>query len=372
MESTRNLPTEGRVRADARELITPKILIITMFSQEAINWLADDSAIHFDRVIRVPGLSHGYEDVRYSTEKGVCLMTTGMALVNAALSVSALTSSPLFDLRSTYFILSGVAGVNPKVSTIGSVALAKFAVQVDIQLEFDAREIPRSWSTGYLPIGAPSHGSFPSSFTGSEVFELNDNLRQLALSFAKTAELVDSDAAVGNRALYAGSEGGIFNAAAFQKPSIVEGDVTASNMFFHGRHLAEGFENLVKLYTSNQATYCMTAMEDTGILAALLRAALQQRVQFSRVILMRAGSNFDRSPGQNDIVELPFTIDHGGFRPACRNLYLAGMEIVNGILDGWTTFEKGVESENYVGDIFGSLGGKPGFGPTVGEKPYDK
>ncbi|KAH7319080.1 purine nucleoside permease [Rhexocercosporidium sp. MPI-PUGE-AT-0058] len=348
--------------ADASDKIAPKIFIITMFRKEATHWLSDESAIKFDQAIRVPGLSHGYEDVQYDTEKGVCLMTTGIALVNAALSVSVLTSSPLFDLTKTYFILSGIAGVNPKVATTGSVALAKFAVQVDIQLEFDAREIPESWTTGYLPIGAPAHGSFPGRFTGSEVFELNDNLRKLAISFAKDADLVDSEAAVANRALYAGSADGAFEAAASQKPSIIEGDVTASNMFFHGRHLAEGFEKLLKLYTSGQARYCMTAMEDTAVLAALLRAALQERVDFSRIILMRAGSNFDRSPSLDNIISLPFVIDHGGFQPACRNLYLSGMKVVGGILEAWATFEKGIKVENYVGDVFGSLGGTPDFG----------
>ena len=37
---------------------------------------------------------------------------------------------------------------------------------------------------------------------------------------------------------------------------------------------------------------------------------------------------------------------------------------MQGILGEWTsTFEKGVEPGNYVGDIFGSLGGVPDFGP---------
>ncbi|KAK0117930.1 hypothetical protein ONS95_012242 [Cadophora gregata] len=344
--------------------VAPKVFIITMFSQEAASWLADDSLVRFNQVIHVPGLSHDYDVVHYDSEKGICLLTTGIALVNAALSISALTTSPLFDLTKTYFILSGIAGVNPKVSTIGSVALARFAVQVDIQLEFDTRETSPSWKTGYLPIGAPSHGSFPRNFTGSEVFELNDNLRKLAMKFARDVDLVDSEAAIDNRALYAGSAGDMFAAATMQ-PSISEGDVTASNMFFHGRHLAEGFEDLVGLYTAGQAQYYMTAMEDTAVLAALLRAALQKRVDFSRIVLMRAGSNFDRSHSSSFVASLPFIIDHGGFQPACRNLYLSGIQVIEGILGNWTFFKIGVKADNYIGDIFGSLGGTPSFGPKA-------
>ena len=128
-----------------------------------------------------------------------------LRVVNAALSVSALLNSTKFDLRQTYFILSGIGGVNPKVATIGSVAIAKFAVQIDMQLEFDAREIPENWTTGYVPMGAATQHSWPDTITGSEVFELNDNLRKHAITFSQAAKLEDSTAAAENRALYVGS-----------------------------------------------------------------------------------------------------------------------------------------------------------------------
>lgn len=299
----------------------------------------------------------------YTSDQTVCLVVTGMALINAALTLSTITSSPIFDLSKTYFLISGIAGVNPKVATIGSVALAKFAVQIDLQLQFDSREIPPTWKTGYVPMGAASHDTYPDTLTGTEVFELNDTLRQLALSWARTATLDDSPAASQNRAMYLNSPGGLYDAATTD-PQVIEGDVTASNMFFHGRYLSDGFEEVVRLYTSGQASYYMTAMEDTGTLAALLRAAVQGRVDFSRIILMRAGSNFDRGHSLGECASLPFIYDHGGFVPACRNLYLTGVKVVEGLLGGWSDrFEKGVEAENYVGDIFGSLGGTPDFKP---------
>ncbi|QKX60520.1 uncharacterized protein TRUGW13939_07665 [Talaromyces rugulosus] len=355
----------GRFSNLGSEQLAPKVFIVAMFDQEAANWLSDESELKFEHTISIPGLSHGYEEVHCTADKAVCLVVTGIALVNAALTLSALTSSALFDLSKTYFILSGIGGVNPKVATIGSVALAKFAVQVDLQLEFDAREIPSTWLTGYVPMGAKSHDSYPDTIMGSEVFELNDNLRQLALSFARRAALVDSPAASKNRALYANSPGGVYDAAT-SKPQVIEGDVTTSNMFFHGNNLCEGFEKVAHLYTSGQAAYYMTAMEDTGTLAALLRAAMQKRVDFSRVILMRAGSNFDRSHSLSELASLPFIFDHGGFTPACRNLYLTGINVVEGILNDWSSrFRNGVEATNYVGDIFGSLGGTPDFGPEA-------
>jgi purine nucleoside permease len=80
---------------------------------------------------------------------------------------------------------------------------------------------------------------------------------------------------------------------------------------------------------------------------------------------MRAGSNFDRDYSSSEPPSLPFILDHGGLAPACRNLYLSGLKVIEGILEGWsTTFENGVEAKNYIGDVFGSLGGVPDFGPV--------
>lgn len=62
--------------------------------------------------------------------------------------MTALTFSDLFDFTTTYFLIAGIAGIDPKVATLGSVTFAKYAVQVALQYEFDAREIPVNFSTG--------------------------------------------------------------------------------------------------------------------------------------------------------------------------------------------------------------------------------
>ena len=62
--------------------------------------------------------------------------------------MTALTFSSLFDFTTTYFLIAGIAGIDPKVATLGSVTFAKYAVQVALQYEFDAREIPENFTTG--------------------------------------------------------------------------------------------------------------------------------------------------------------------------------------------------------------------------------
>jgi hypothetical protein len=56
--------------------------------------------------------------------------------------------------------------------------------------------------------------------------------------------------------------------------------------------------------------------------------------------------------------------DQNGFEISISNIFNTGIEIVRGILENWeSTFKAGVKPSNYIGDIFGSLGGEPDFGP---------
>ncbi|CAG8952384.1 hypothetical protein HYFRA_00001131 [Hymenoscyphus fraxineus] len=343
-------------------MYAPKICILVMFQKEVTNWLSETSPLQFIHRITLPGLSRGYETVYLTENKEVCLLVTGTALINAALSVSTLTTTPSFNFTKTYFLLSGIAGVNPKLGTIGSVALAKYAVQVDTQLEFDGREIPADWSTGYVPMGAERHSEFPRYVHGSEVYSLNGNLRDVCVGFAKGARLEDCERARGHRVLYGGAAKGVYGKAVLE-PSVMKGDVASSNTFWHGKLLCEGMERVFETYTGGKAVYTMTAQEDTAILTALLRSAIQGKNDFERIVLMRSGSNFDRGWREEDKASLPYVIDEGGLEPALRNLYLAGLEVVRGILGSWERFEDGVKAEGYVGDLFGSLGGEVDFLP---------
>ena len=308
--------------------------------------------------------------VRSLLEKDVSKMTMMMnvrdylliyPVINAALTLSALLASPLFDLTKSYFLIAGIAGINPKVGTLGSIVLSRYAVQVDLQYEFDAREIPSNWKTGYVPQGANNPEETPKSIYGTEVFELNNNLRTKVKEFAQRATLIDSVAAAAFRSRYAGSS--IFEAAA-KPPSIMEGDVLSANVFFHGNLLCEAFENTCRSFTNNKGNYYVAAQEDNATLAGLIRGAVMKKVDFSRIIILRAGCNFDRPPPTGEFPSMPLHSSHGGFEIAIANLYLTGIEIVEGILSTWEEiFEVGIAPENYVGDVLGQLGGRPDFFP---------
>lgn len=108
----------------------------------------------------------------------------------------------------------------------------------------------------------------------------------------------------------------------------------------------------------------MTAQEDNATAEALLRAAIHKIVDFSRIIVMRTASDMDRPYAGEAATTNLWWADQGGCEPAVENIYNAGIEVVKMILGGWnSTFYAGVKPSNYIGDIFGTLGGTPDFGP---------
>ena len=275
--------------------------------------------------------------------------------------------SDQFNLTSTYFFVGGIAGVNPEVATTGAVMFARYAVQVALQYEFDIRDAPSNWTTGYFAQGSYAPDEYPASIYGTEVFEVSTALRELAVGYAKTAALNDSADAVIYRKNYAPDGTGIYAAGALP-PSVVECDVATSDVYYSGTYLGEAFGNYTKLLTNGTGVYCSTAQEDNATLEALLRAATTGLVDFSRIIIMRTASDFDRPyPGEAAVENLLYA-KQGAFEPAIQNIYLAGIKVVEGILSDWTqNFEAGVTPNNYIGDIFGTLGGTPDFGPHPGD-----
>ncbi|KAK0344278.1 hypothetical protein LTR59_013827 [Friedmanniomyces endolithicus] len=325
-------------------VVKPKVFIIDMFGPEGDVWYGIPEFDLLAINITVPGFSPLYTDAHCTANGDICQLITGESEINAATTIASLVRYPRFDLTTTYFLIAGIAGVA-------------------LQYEFSQFEIPTNYTSGYIPQGSLSPQEYPQSIYGTEVFEFNQNLQKMAVGFARKAALNDSSDAVIYRANYAASSAYAAGAAA---PSVVECDVATSDVYFSGNILSTAFGNYTTLVTNGSGVYCMTAQEDNGTGEALLRAAIQKLVDFSRIILMRTASDFDRPyPGEAATTNL-FFANQGGFEPALQNIYLAGREVIAGIMDGWnSTFAAGVNATNYVGDIFDTLGGDiaPDFGP---------
>jgi len=312
-----------------------KVLVISMFGPEAQPWI-DAYKLKFN--ITVPGLSPDYPAVHCNLQ-GLCNLTTGMGHANAAASVTALLHSGRFDLRQTYVLVAGIAGIDPAQGTVGSAAWARWAVDFGIAWELDPREMPAGWETGYFGINTKGPGEKPPLDYRTEVFHLNEALSNKAYALSKNAVLADSAEAVAFRAKFP-------SAPANQPPAVVQCDTMAGDTWYAGTRLSNHARAWTKLLTDGQGTYCTTQQEDNATIEALKRADAAGLVDLQRVAVLRTGSDFDRPyPGQADVDGLLNYQAQGGFVPATQNLVNAGRPLVDAILGHWGQWKHGVPSK---------------------------
>jgi len=309
----------------------PKVMLITLFGPEAEYW---EKNLGFTDSIRVAGLSEQYPAVRCTADE-VCLITTGMGHSNAAASIMALAFSNRFDLRHTYFILTGIAGIDPHVGTIGSAAWARYLVDFGLAHEIDAREMPKGWKAGYFGIQTKGPDIKPKFDYGTEVFQLNEKFLQQALRLSQGAALADNATAQAYRKHYP-------QAAARTLPGVIQCDTAAGDTYWHGAKLGEWATRWVGLLTDGKGRYCTTQQEDNAVYEALKRGAAAGRVDLARIAVLRTGANFDRPyPGQSAYASLVES-HSGGFDPARENLYRAGWPVVREITTHWPQWQTGV------------------------------
>jgi purine nucleoside permease len=262
-------------------------------------------------------------------------MTTSMGYANAASSVSALIYSNRFDLSQTYFLIAGIAGVDPADGTLGSAHWARFAIDGGLQNVIDAREIPSDWTTGYVAIGASRPGEKVELKYGSEVYRLNEDLLQKAYNLTKDVELADGDAAKTYRARYTAAPA---NAA----PRVSICDTISMDTWWHGSKLGAAMESWAKLITNGEANYCTTQQEDNATLTALRRGADANLLNFDRIAILRTASNFDREgSGQTPVESL--TAKSGGYIPSVTNAYRVGAKFAHTIVADWQSWSVGVQ-----------------------------
>ena len=311
-----------------------KALVISMFGPEAEPWI---KPFALDQAITVPGLSPDYPALRCSADD-VCLLTTGMGHANAAASVLAVTLDPRLDLRQTYFLIAGIAGIDPAQGTLGSAAWARWLVDVGIAHEIDAREMPKSWKSGYYGVLTKGPGEKPKLEYRTEVARVDEALLQKALALSKGVALQDSPQAQAYRARYK-------TGPAAQPPAVVQCDTLGGDTWWHGDKLGQHARDWTKLMTDGAGTYCTTQQEDNATRNALERAAAAGKVDLKRLAVLRTASNFDRPhPGQTAQQSLlaSTTGATGGFVPATQNLAIVGGTLVRDIVANWAQWQRGV------------------------------
>jgi purine nucleoside permease len=313
-----------------------KVLILSMFEPEAQPWI---EPFQLTETVPVPGLLPDHPALRCNRD-GVCLLVLGMGHANAAASTLAVALDARFDLRRTYFLVAGIAGMDPAMGTTGSAAWARWLVEFGIAHEIDAREMPKGWATGYHGVMTKGPGEKPRFDYKTEAFRLDEALLQAALRLSRGVTLADSAEARAYRARYR-------KAPANQPPTVIQCDTLGGDTWWHGHKLGEHARAWTKLLTDGQGRYCTTQQEDNATYNALARAEAAGRVDLKRLAVLRTGSNFDRPyPGQTAHASL--LASHGGaggsggFGPATQNLERVGGALVRDIVARWPLWREGV------------------------------
>ena len=270
-------------------VIQIKVVVVSMFEYGADTgdapgefqfWLERNDV----RKIEAPLGSRNY----YLSDKGLLIMCTGGGVTNAATSVTALALDSRFDLSQAYWIVAGIAGVDPQDASLGSAAWAKWIVDADLAKEIDSREIPEDWPYGYIALGAKQPNTLDGGWQVDVVkFKLND--------------------------------------------ALVE---------WHGFALNDWANDWMKLHTSGESNFVMSNMEDSGTATALQRVAKTGKVDFNRLLILRTASNFSTPPIGKDVAwSLNAPYPAGGL-PALEAAFDVASVVATALIEGWERYSE--------------------------------
>lgn len=313
-----------------------KVVVVSMFEigadtgdmpGEFQHWVEREQ---LDRVIPLPQAHH---DVHANADGSVIGIVTGMGNARSAASIMALGLDARFDFSQAYWLVAGIAGIDPADGTLGSAVWAEWVVEGDLAHEIDAREVPADWSTGYTPFGRYEPYAQPREDKKiGEVYQLQPGLVEWAYQLTKDTPLDDNAEMQRRRSLYVGFPN------AQRAPFVLKGDNLASSTYWHGKLLNQWANEWVSYHTEARGNYVTTAMEDTGTLQALTWLARAGKADVQRVLVLRTASNFDMQwPGGTAHASLSGGHEGplGGLLPSIEAAYKVGSRVVHALLKDW-------------------------------------
>ena len=315
-----------------------KVVVITMFERGADTgdqpgelqyWVERNQ---LDRVIPFP---QGFHDLRMNRD-GVLAVLTGVGTAKSAASIMALGMDPRFDLSKAYWLVAGIAGINPERGSLGSAAWAEWVVDGDLAREIDAREIPSDWKTGYLPLRGSVPYQQPRDSSEGEVYHLDPGLVDWAFHLTEHVPLADSEAIQNIRSQYS-------SVSARRPPFVLKGDTLSSGTFWHGSLLNQWAIDWVQYHTGGKGNFVTTAMEDTGTLQSLTFLAHAGRVDLNRVLVLRTASNFDLPPPGVTAAENLARTELGkysAYLPSLEAAWRVGNTVVEQLVRNWNKYRE--------------------------------
>lgn len=315
------------------EKIRPKVLIITMFQEgepglpdgkgEASFWVQRRSLVNS---VPVPGVTDGlYLAKNY--ELGA--IVTGVGKANAATSVLCLGLHPEIDLSDAYIIVCGIAGANPNRVSIGSPVWCEAVVDGDLASFVSMTELEQQRVYPFFPMGTTGAEDESPYAAGTEIYTLDKALVDQAFSLTRESPLLDDARSRAYRATYQ-------EKPATRAPFVSRGGFLSSDTFLHGHLTGKWSQEWVRQWAGNAIPYVLGNQEDSGTLTALKALSDMGHVQWNRVLLLRAGSNYDRpAPGVSALDSLREAIYDGvpvAMDIALENIYRVANRFVDHVL----------------------------------------
>jgi len=321
--------------------IPVKVVVVTMFEEGAITgdepgefqlWIERD---HLDKQFDFP---LGEYPLRMNDD-GVLAICTGMGISNAASSIMALGTDPRFDLSHAYWVGAGIAGADPQDVSLGTAMWARAVVDGDLAYEIDAREIPKSWPYGLMPLGAKKPNDIEHSWTVDTVtYKLNQGLVHWAYALTKDHPVADSEGIRDFRKQFAGDPNAV------KPPFVTMGETLSSSTYWHGEKLNHWANDWVQLQAGKDMNFMNSEMEDSGTLTALRRLSRAGKTDLDRVLVLRTASNYTMPPPGKTVAwsaTAPYPEDG---LPAKEAAYQVGNIVVQALVKDWKTTEKTIPS----------------------------
>ena len=318
-----------------------KVVIVTMFE---IGEDVGDRAGEFQLWKERQGLNvqiafpHSHYDLFSNNVTQVLGIVTGIGTAKSASAIMALGLDSRLDLSNAYWIIAGIAGIDPEDASIGSAVWSSYLVDGDLAHEIDPREMPSNWDFGYFARNTTSPFDPNKPAPTGEMFVANENLRDWAFDQTKDIVLPDTRSLEETRMLYTE------HTNAKKPPFVLKGGHIAAMTFWHGEILNEWANRWVAYWTNGKTDFVTSAMEDTGTFQSLEYLDRIDRVDKDRVMVLRAGSNYTMQPPNMTAAENLLRENKGfaGLEAALESLYAVGSNVLEEIVENWDTYKDSI------------------------------
>ncbi|TPW35991.1 purine nucleoside permease [Oecophyllibacter saccharovorans] len=344
-------PALAQPPAAVRAPIPVRVVVVTTFELgadtgdlpgEFQNWVE-----RFPLSQKIPAPATYHEVLRYNPELHVLGMVSGEGPTRMAAAMTSLILDPRFDLSHAYFILAGIAGIDPHAGTVGSAAWARYVVNGGAAHFIDPRQVPADWPDGFTPVQGDRPYQQPRppvhSIAADMAYALRPSLVQWAYRLTRNTPLPDSPALKKQRQRYVGFP------RAQEQPEVMLGDTISGETFWVGSLMNGWAERWVAYWTGGAARMVTTAEEDIALCQVLHQQGDLQaggHVDPKRLLILRTASNFDMPPQGVSAASMLAEESHeegmSGLKASTTAAYEVASPVVRELATHWAHYEKTV------------------------------